>query len=85
MLLLAGCGDSRTPVPNLTQAGSPAVVLDATEQIAGQGRRVHSIHLFTPSGELVVEEYAPSDVFHAVDHEVFSPLKRSLALMPTSA
>jgi hypothetical protein len=61
--------------------GVPAVILDATERIAGAPRRVRSIHLFGTGVELVVEEYAPPAIFHTVDHQVFSPLKRSLALL----
>jgi hypothetical protein len=66
-------------------AGAPAVELDAFERIAGQPRRVRSIHVYVAGGELVVDEYAPASTFHAVDHQVFSPLKRSLALSPAPA
>jgi hypothetical protein len=60
--------------------GSPAIELDAIEQIHGQTRRVRSLHVFVPGAEIVLEEYAPPSAFHAVDHAVFSPLKRSLQL-----
>ena len=61
--------------------GAPTVVLDAVEQISGQQRRVRSIHLFGSGAEFVVDEYAPVSDFTAVDHVVFSPLRRSLTLM----
>jgi hypothetical protein len=33
----------------------------------------------------VLDEYAPPTAFHTVDHDVFSPLKRSLRLFPAGA
>ena len=65
--------------------GAQAVVLDATETISGQRRRVRSFHLFVRGAEIVLDEYAPPAVFHAVDHEVFSPLNHSLALLRPKA
>lgn len=67
-----------------SQHGAPAVILDATERIAGRDRRVRSTHLFGRDYEVVLDEYAPPDVFAAVDHVVFSPLRRSLMLLPVS-
>ena len=64
---------------------NPGVELDALESIGGQRRRVRSTHVFVPGAELVLDEYAPLTVFHAVDHSVFSPLKRSLRLSVTPA
>jgi hypothetical protein len=58
--------------------GVPAVELDAVEQIAGQARQVRSSHLFEPRAEVVLEEYAPPQLFAGVDHAVFLPLRRSL-------
>jgi hypothetical protein len=69
----------RTKVAQIDRA--QAIELDAVERIAGQQRRVRSIHMFLAGAELVLEEYAPVDQFHAVDHAVFSPLKRSLRLI----
>jgi hypothetical protein len=66
----------------LTLGGSPAIELDAFEHVAGQLRRVRSTHLFFGAREIVLDEYAPPAIFHAIDHEVFSPLKRSLLLAP---
>jgi hypothetical protein len=58
--------------------GSQAIELDAIERIAGHVRRVRSTHVFGSGGEIVLEQYAPVDQFHVVDHEVFSPVRRSL-------
>ncbi len=61
--------------------GSPAVELDALERIGVRRRRVRSIHLFLPAGQVVLEQYAPPSLFHAVDRLVFSPVKRSVRLL----
>ena len=66
------------------QHGAPTIILDATERIAGQERRVRSIHMFGPGTEFVVDEYAPPNVFAAVDQLAFSPLRRSLTLLAVS-
>lgn len=63
-----------------TVDGNRAIELDAIERIDGKLRRVRSTHVFVPGAEIVLEEYAPPAGFHAVDHAVFSPLRRSLAL-----
>jgi hypothetical protein len=65
--------------------GAPTIVLDATEMIAGKRRRVRSFHVFVPGAEIVLEEYAPPALFHAVDHAAFSPLNHSLALLRSRA
>jgi hypothetical protein len=59
----------------------PAVELDALETIRGQVRRVRSTHLYAKGAELVVDEYAPEDLFHEVDRLVFSPLLHSVRLL----
>lgn len=64
--------------------GVPTIIVDATERIAGHERRVRSIHMFGSADEVVVDEYAPPDIFAKVDPLVFSPLRRSLTLLPTS-
>ena len=64
--------------------GAPTIILDATERIAGQERRVRSIHMFGSGEEIVVDEYAPTDIFATVDQVVFSPLRRSLTLLPAA-
>ena len=82
---------SRDPSLRLIRArvgrlhGAPTVILDATERIAGQERRVRSIHMFASDAEVVVDEYAPPGIFAAVDQVVFVPLRRSLTLLPMSA
>ncbi len=63
-----------------TVDGNRAIELDVIERIAGQLRRVRSTHVFVPGAEIVLEVQAPRDGFHAVDHAVFSPLRRSLRL-----
>jgi hypothetical protein len=69
----------------LTVAGAHAIELDATERVAGAPRRVRSIHVFAHGAEVVLDEYAPTGFFHTVDHQVFSPLKRSLRLSGASS
>jgi hypothetical protein len=68
----------------VTVGTSQGVELDATEFVQGQLRRVRSVHLFAYGAEIVLDEYAPPSVFHAVDHAVFSPVKRSLRLSPAT-
>jgi hypothetical protein len=69
----------------ITHVGAaPAIELDAIEQINGQPRRVRSTHVFVHRAEVVLDEYAPPQVFHTVDHTVFSPLKHSLLLTGAS-
>jgi hypothetical protein len=65
----------------LTRIGrAPAVVLDAFERINGQRRRVRSLHIYVRGAEIVIDEYAPPSQFHAVDHEVFSPVIHAIRL-----
>jgi hypothetical protein len=64
--------------------GARAVELDAIERIGGQPRRVRSVHVFAYGAEVVLEEYAPTGLFHSVDHDVFSPLTRSLSVSPAT-
>jgi hypothetical protein len=45
---------------------------------------VRSTHVYVPGAEYVLDEYAPPAMFHAVDHAVFSPIKRSLRLVPVA-
>lgn len=68
-----------------SQAGHPAVELDALEHVSGRLRRVRSVHVFTAGAEVVIDAYAPPANFHAVDHAVFSPLKRTLRLTGPAA
>jgi hypothetical protein len=70
---------------SLTVDGARAIELSVTEVVGGQLRRDRSLHVFTGGAELVLDVYAPVNDFHAVDHSVFSPLKRSLQLFPALA
>ncbi len=64
--------------------GAPAIELDAIERINGRERRVRSTHVFAQRAEVVLDEYAPPQAFHAVDHTVFSPVRQSLLLSGAS-
>jgi hypothetical protein len=64
--------------------GAPVVEVDTFQKIAGQQRRVRSLHVFVPGSEVVLEQYAPPPLFHAVDHVAFSPIKRSLRIRTPS-
>lgn len=59
-------------------SGRPAITLMADERIGTAERRVVSTHVFTRSEELVLEEYAPFQVFRRVDQTAFSPVLDSL-------
>jgi hypothetical protein len=59
---------------------TPAIVVDTIQRIDGAKRRVRSLHIFAPGREIVLEEYTPPADFHAVDHDVFSPLNRSIVV-----
>jgi hypothetical protein len=72
-------GDLRVIRTKVLKVGRHAAIeLSALERVAGQARRVRSVHVYAYGAELVLDEYAPESVFHAVDHSVFSPVKRSL-------
>ncbi|HEX3831670.1 MAG TPA: hypothetical protein VHW04_06840 [Solirubrobacteraceae bacterium] len=62
--------------------GAPAIRLDARERIAGQLRQVTSTHVYVNGAELVLDEYAPPGQFASVARSVFSPVRRSLTLVP---
>jgi hypothetical protein len=64
----------------VTLHGVHAVELDALETVRGRVRRVRSTHLYQGGAELVVDEYAPEEMFHTVDRTVFSPLLHSVRL-----
>ena len=65
--------------------GEPAVVLDGIESIDGQRRHVSSTHLYLPTSEVVLEEYAPTWEFARIDREVFAKVSSSLRLLPRTA
>jgi hypothetical protein len=56
----------------------PTIQLEALERISGQLRTVRSTHILLSDAELVLDEYAPPQVFAAVDRAVFLPVARSL-------
>ncbi len=59
-------------------AGRPALTLDTDQHIGHRERRLISTHVFGPSEELVLEEYAPPHYFPAVDRDVFVSVLHSL-------
>jgi hypothetical protein len=65
--------------------GHGAVELDTLQRLAGQTRRLRSLHVYLRGAEVVLEEYAPPALFHDVDHSVLSPVKRSLRLSASGA
>ena len=65
--------------------GAPAVEINAIEHIDGRVRRVRSTHVFRHHAEVVLEEYAPPDIFAAEDQSVFSRLQGSLVLTATTS
>ncbi len=77
---------ARTGLSSVSGAG--AVIIDATERVAGKLRRVRSEHVYVDGAELVLDAYAPPGQFASVDHDVFSPVRKSLTLLdggrPTS-
>jgi len=62
--------------------GHPALALEADERIGAGQRHVISTHVWDGSEELVLEEYAPPEVFGTVNRAVFAPVLRSLKLTP---
>jgi hypothetical protein len=65
----------------VVQRSLPGVELDALETVRGQVRRVRSTHFYAAGTEVVVDEFAPEDLFHTVDRTVFSPLLHSVHLV----
>jgi hypothetical protein len=61
--------------------GAGAVIVDGLEQVAGKLRRVRSEHVYVDGAEIVLDAYAPAALFSSVDHTVFSPVRKSLALL----
>ena len=65
----------------LTRLGShPAIQVRGTETISGQPRTVRSTHVYAFGAEVVVDAYAPANVFGRIDRAAFAPLVRSLKL-----
>lgn len=57
-----------------------AIEVLGRQTIAGLPHDVRSLHVFTRGTEIVVDAYAPVDLFAVVDDEVFVPLLDSLSL-----
>jgi hypothetical protein len=65
----------------ITKLGShPAIQVRGTETVSGRPRMVRSTHVYAFGAEVVVDAYAPDDVFGRVDRSAFLPLVRSLKL-----
>ena len=60
--------------------GHPAVEVRGTATIAGQQRRVRSVHVYAYGAELVVDAVVEPDQAARVGREVVAPLLRSLRL-----
>ncbi len=88
---LIGAARARDPRLKLIRVSTtraddvPEIELDAIEHIGGRTRRVRSTHLFAYGAEIVLDEYAPPNLFGAVDRQVFIPLRGSLVLSPAAA
>ncbi len=59
-------------------AHEPAVVIVANETINGKPRTVRSTHVYAEGGEVVVDAYAPPDVFGKLEDSIFRRVVRSL-------
>jgi hypothetical protein len=68
--------EAKTAITKLD--GHPAIQVRGTETISGHARTVRSTHVYAFGAEIVVDAYAPADVFGRVDGETFRPLVRSL-------
>jgi hypothetical protein len=60
--------------------GHPAIQVRGTETLSGQARTVRSTHVYAFDAEVVVDAFAPTDVFTRVDKDAFRPVVRSLRL-----
>jgi hypothetical protein len=70
--------EAKTTITKL--GGHPAIQVRGTETVSGQARTVRSTHVYAFGAEIVVDAYAPADVFGRVDQEAFRPLVLSLSL-----
>ena len=67
----------------ITEAdGAPAIEVEGLQTIAGQRRRVRSLHAYAKGAEVVVDAYAADQDFGTMDRKVFRPLMRSLKIDP---
>ena len=85
---LEGALQTRDPTFELTSSritkadGAPAIEVSGLQTIAGQRRRVRSLHAYAKGAEVVVDAYAADQDFAAMDRAVFRPLIRSLKIDP---
>ena len=81
-------GNARTRQPTLrlidarvlSLAGHGALELQTIQNVGPTQRRVTSIHVFSPTQEVVLEEYAPQAAFPALERSVFGPVRHSLTV-----
>ena len=59
-------------------AHHPAVVIVADETVAGHPRTVRSTHVYGNGGEVVVDAFAPPNVFPMLEDPIFRHVVRSL-------
>ena len=62
--------------------GAPAIEVLGTQTIAGQRRKVRSLHAYAKGAEVVVDAFAAEQDFRGMDRAVFRPLMRSLKIDP---
>jgi len=70
--------ESRTAITKI--GGHPAIEVRGTETVAGQPRLVRSTHVYAYGGEVVLDAFAPANVFGQADRDAFRPVVRSLRL-----
>jgi hypothetical protein len=70
--------ETRTAITKVD--GHPTIEIRGTETISGQARTVRSTHVYAFGAEVVVDAFAPADVFGQVDREAFVPIVKSLRL-----
>ena len=81
-----GTRRSRPSRPRRTRVdGHPAVEVRGTATVAGQPRRVRSVHIYAYGAELVVDAVVEPDQAARVGREVVAPLLRSLRLRDPGA
>jgi hypothetical protein len=56
----------------------PAVVIVANETVAGHARTVRSTHVYGNGGEVVVDAFAPPNMFPKLEDPIFRHVVRSL-------
>jgi len=70
--------EARTAITRLD--GHPAIEVRGTETVGGRPQAVRSTHVYAFGAEVVVDAFAPANVFGQVDRDAFRPLARSLRL-----